>query len=56
MIIFFSIGTDEISQKITELIDNGELGHKLEQDCFVAIKLQGGSIEHQQFSEICILF
>ncbi|CAG9860691.1 unnamed protein product [Phyllotreta striolata] len=45
-------GTDETSKKITDLIDNGELGRKLEQDCFVAVKLQGGSVEHLQFSEI----
>ncbi|CAG9834282.1 unnamed protein product [Diabrotica balteata] len=45
-------GTDEKSQKITDLINNGELGEKLEQDHFVAIKIIAGSTAHHQFSEI----
>ncbi|CAH1116641.1 unnamed protein product [Phaedon cochleariae] len=45
-------GTDGQSEKITSLIENGELGSKLEQEYFVAIKLEAGSTPHQQFSEI----
>ncbi|XP_057654148.1 UBX domain-containing protein 4-like isoform X1 [Diorhabda carinulata] len=45
-------GSDENSEKITNLIDNGEFGQKLEQDNFVCIKVKAGSTSHQQFGEI----
>lgn len=45
-------GSDENSEKITNLIDNGEFGQKLEQDHFVCIKVKAGSTSHQQFGEI----
>ncbi|KAG5877720.1 hypothetical protein JTB14_037170 [Gonioctena quinquepunctata] len=45
-------GNDEQSNKISSLIENGQLGLKLEQDSFVAIKLEAGSTPHHQFSEI----
>nr|XP_023024513.1 UBX domain-containing protein 4-like [Leptinotarsa decemlineata] len=50
--IVYIEGTDEQSQKISSLIENGALGKKLEQEHFVAIKLEAGSVPHQQFSEI----
>lgn len=48
-------GTDEQSQRITDSVNNGVLGREVENDNFVAIKIEAGSVPHQQFSQICIL-
>lgn len=49
-------GTDEKSKEISQLFDTGVLGQRLNCDNFVAIKIEAGSLPHQQFSEFCILF
>ncbi|KAL1501663.1 hypothetical protein ABEB36_006954 [Hypothenemus hampei] len=44
-------GKDDKSQQITSCIDSEEVSSKLGSDSFVAIKVEAGSVPHQQFSE-----
>lgn len=49
-------GSDEKSGQFGALFDDGNVSGKLESDLFVAIRLEGNSVPHQQFAQICILF
>lgn len=37
-------------------METDEVGSKLGSEQFVAIRVEAGSLSHQQFSEFCILF
>ncbi|KAF5306551.1 hypothetical protein FQA39_LY08873 [Lamprigera yunnana] len=50
--IVYIEGKDDKSKEITALIDNKDISSILEQQYFVAIKIEGNSIAHQQFSQI----
>ncbi len=50
------LGTDELSQKLTSIINEDAVRKTLESTAFVAIKIQSDSEAYVQFAQICILF
>ncbi|KAJ8979816.1 hypothetical protein NQ317_002080 [Molorchus minor] len=45
-------GNDDQSKSFTSLINSNEISNKLENQYFIAIKIEAGSVPHQQFGEI----
>lgn len=54
-IIVFQLGTDDLSQKLTSIINEDSVKRELESNAFVAIKIQSDSEAYVQFAQICIL-
>lgn len=50
-----SSGTDDLSQKLTSIINEDAVRKTLESTSFVAIKIQSDSEAYVQFAQICIL-
>lgn len=53
--LFIFVGNDDKSRNLTSLINDVEVSSKMENETFVALKLEAGSLPHTQFTEICIL-
>lgn len=49
------IGKDDTSAEVAEAINASEVSCRLEQEDFVAIRLESGSETYRFFAQICIL-
>lgn len=50
------VGKDDTSVQVAEAINSTEVSCRLEQEDFVAIRLESGSETYRFFAQICILF
>lgn len=53
LLLFTLLGTDELSQNLSKLINDERVSSILRTDKFVAIKIQGDSESYIQFAQIC---
>lgn len=51
----FSLGKDDASVQLAQAIDTTEVSSRLEEEHFVAIRLESGSEAYRFFAQICIL-
>lgn len=48
-------GKDDTSTQLSQIIESREISSRLEQDHFVAIKIESGTETYRFFAQICIL-
>lgn len=53
--MFLFTGKDELSVQFAETIESAEISSRLEQEHFVAIKIESGTETYRFFAQICIL-
>lgn len=49
----YSVGKDDKSKQLTQLLEDQTVCGKLETETFVAIKIEANSVPHQQFAQLC---